>query len=91
MSRQSVLLVEDNESDEVMAVRSIRRAGLDLEILVARDGEEACAILADSPHSVALIFLDNQAAQAKRVRGAGICQAARGNPAGPGGDADFVP
>jgi two-component system response regulator len=58
MINQCVLLIEDNESDEDMAVRSIKRSGLGLEILVARDGEQACEMLAEAPVRVLLIFLD---------------------------------
>jgi two-component system, response regulator len=47
---QSVLLVEDNSDDEFLAVRTLRKAGV-TAISVARDGEEALAVLlaADRP------------------------------------------
>ena len=58
MIRPCVLLIEDNETDEAMALRSIRKSGLDVEILVARDGEEACEMLSRGPSPVVLAFLD---------------------------------
>jgi CheY-like chemotaxis protein len=36
-----ILLVEDNEDDEIMTVRSLREGGFSGEIVVARDGQEA--------------------------------------------------
>ena len=53
---QRVLLVEDNETDEALAVRSIKRSGLNIEVTVARDGEEACDLLCGGPFQ--LVFLD---------------------------------
>jgi len=40
-----ILLVEDNEDDEVLAMHAIRSAGIPCEVDVARDGEEAIARL----------------------------------------------
>lgn len=41
ISNPDVLLVEDNQDDEVLALRAIRRATGDLDIVIARDGVEA--------------------------------------------------
>jgi two-component system response regulator len=53
-----VLLVEDDPDDEALAVRSLRRAAVPLEIVVARDGQEALDLLLDAerplPHLVLL-------------------------------------
>ena len=57
MDLRRVLLVEDNESDEQQAVRSIGRAGLNLEVVVAHDGEEASDLL-HGPVSYSLVLLD---------------------------------
>lgn len=40
-----ILLVEDNESDELLTVRALERAKVANEIAVVRDGEEALAYL----------------------------------------------
>jgi two-component system response regulator len=39
--KKLILLVEDNEDDEIMTVRSLRDGGFTGEIEVARDGQEA--------------------------------------------------
>jgi CheY-like chemotaxis protein len=41
---QSILLVEDNSDDEFLAMHALRKAGV-AAISVARDGEEALAVL----------------------------------------------
>src|SRR4029078_3326693 len=40
-----ILLIEDNESDEVLTVRALEKAKVANEIQVVRDGEEALAYL----------------------------------------------
>lgn len=47
MMLNSLLLVEDNEDDEYLALRVLRKAGIS-EIIVARDGKDALALLMDS-------------------------------------------
>jgi CheY-like chemotaxis protein len=42
-----VLVVEDNADDEAMTLRGLRRSPRPLQIRVARDGEEALAMLAE--------------------------------------------
>ena len=44
MNKLQILLVEDNPDDEFLALRALRRQGMD-NIVVARDGEEALAFL----------------------------------------------
>ena len=41
MAQKVILLVEDNEDDEIMTVRSLREGGFRGEVAVARDGQEA--------------------------------------------------
>ena len=40
-----LLLVEDNESDEKLAVRALRKSGLEHDIAIVRDGAEALRYL----------------------------------------------
>lgn len=64
--RRRILLVDDNGNDMAIALRGLRRAGVDGEIAMATDGEEALARLglSASPKTTALpdlpdvIFLD---------------------------------
>ncbi len=44
MDKKLILLVEDNPDDEFLALRALRRQGMD-NVVVARDGEEALAYL----------------------------------------------
>jgi two-component system, response regulator len=41
MSEPTILLVEDNSSDEELTLRALRKSRLDSSIVVARDGSEA--------------------------------------------------
>ena len=64
--KRRILLVDDNGNDMAIALRGLRRAGVESEIAVARDGEEALMRLglngSPSPPSAAelpdVIFLD---------------------------------
>jgi two-component system, response regulator len=38
---KAILLIEDNESDELLTIRALRKAGISNEIVVTRDGAEA--------------------------------------------------
>lgn len=41
MTGRPILLVEDNETDEIIALRAIKKANLANEVVVARDGGQA--------------------------------------------------
>ena len=41
MTKRSILLVEDNPSDEALTLRAFRKAGFTNEVVVVRDGAEA--------------------------------------------------
>jgi two-component system response regulator len=45
MTMKVILLIEDNESDELLTVRALSKANLANQIVVTRDGEEALAYL----------------------------------------------
>ena len=45
MTAKTILLVEDNESDELLTIRAFKKSGVDSTIEVARDGVEALAML----------------------------------------------
>ena len=45
MARKLVLLVEDTEDDEALILRALRKAPLDVDVVVARDGDEAADYL----------------------------------------------
>ena len=55
----SILLVEDNLNDEMLALRAFKRVNISLSITVARDGLEALEYLNDPTSSVPdLVLLD---------------------------------
>jgi two-component system response regulator len=41
LAAQTLLLVEDNPDDELLALRALRKGGFDPKVVVARDGVEA--------------------------------------------------
>ncbi len=41
MTKKSILLVEDNASDEALTLRSLARSGIKNDVIVMRDGAEA--------------------------------------------------
>lgn len=45
MKNKTILLVEDNPDDELLAIRALKRNGFDSNIVVARDGVEALDFL----------------------------------------------
>lgn len=52
MTNNVILLVEDNESDELLTVRAFKRSNVANEVVVARDGAEALAYLfAEGEHA----------------------------------------
>ena len=56
-SHRWFLLVEDNEDEERLATRAAKRADLNCEIIVARDGEEAQRILDENSASLPIFAL----------------------------------
>lgn len=58
-NRAAILLVEDNDSEEMLALRAIKKADVNCEVFVARDGEEACRVLFEGEGPVPeLVLLD---------------------------------
>ena len=45
MSNMTILLVEDNPDDELLAIRALKKTNLDSTVVVVRDGEEALEYL----------------------------------------------
>lgn len=45
MTKQFILLVEDNPGDEALTLRAFKRAGIKNEVIVTRDGAEALEFL----------------------------------------------
>jgi two-component system, response regulator len=59
MEKRTVLLVEDNELEQILAIRAIEKTELDLHVAIARDGDEACRLLFESQAPVpSLVLLD---------------------------------
>lgn len=57
--RNWFLLVEDNEDEERLALRAFKRAGIQGDVVVARDGEEAMRTLEESSGRLpAFVLLD---------------------------------
>lgn len=44
----AILVVEDTADDEALLIRALRKTGIELEILIARDGEQALHHLHDT-------------------------------------------
>jgi two-component system response regulator len=53
-----IILVEDNPDDEKMTIRALRRGNVANEILVARNGAEALAIVLNANPLPSLVLLD---------------------------------
>ena len=62
MDKGTILLVDDNPDDVFLTVSAFRKAGIDNEIIVARDGVEALDLLLpqhnETPLQPAIILLD---------------------------------
>lgn len=66
MNQKTILLVEDNPDDEELTIRSLRKANISNEIIIAHDGSEAVDYLfCHGPHAgrdpdklPALVLLD---------------------------------
>lgn len=61
-ARKVILLVEDNKDDEDLTIRALTKSGVANEIVVARDGAQAMALLHDSDETlrarVQVVLLD---------------------------------
>jgi two-component system response regulator len=81
MPDAAILLVEDREDDIVLTTRAFRRAGIDNEIVVARDGVEALALLLPQDGSTqllpAIVLLD---LNMPRLGGLDVLQRLRAEP-----------
>ena len=53
-----IILVEDNPDDERMTIRALRRGNIANEILVARNGEEALAMVLNADPLPSVVLLD---------------------------------
>ena len=59
MEPKTILLIDDNRSDEELTVRALEKTGLNLKIQVARDGEEGLGFLrAGIGHLPDLVLVD---------------------------------
>lgn len=57
-SLRPIILVEDNPDDERLTIRALRRGNIANEILVARNGEEALAMVLSSHPLPSVVLLD---------------------------------
>jgi len=57
-SLRPIILVEDNPDDERMTIRALRRGNIVNEILVARNGEEALAMVLNADPLPSVVLLD---------------------------------
>ncbi|HWD42021.1 MAG TPA: response regulator [Fimbriimonas sp.] len=58
LSTRPVLLVEDNPDDERLALVGLKKAGVKNQVDIARDGEEALALVQGQADGFSLILLD---------------------------------
>ena len=79
MRHRPVLLVEDNPDDEELTLRSLKKCNLANEIVVARDGVEALALLHDDaqPLHPAVVLLD---LKLPKLDGLGVLKRVREHP-----------
>ena len=85
MTEKIILLVEDNPDDEELTIRSLRRANIANEIIVARDGVEALDFLnregkfkdEDKGKIPALVLLD---LKLPKLNGIDVLKRMRGDP-----------
>jgi len=57
-SLRPIILVEDNPDDERLTIRALRRGNIVNEILVARNGEEALAMVLNANPLPSVVLLD---------------------------------
>ncbi|MEO0534023.1 MAG: response regulator [Cyanobacteria bacterium P01_A01_bin.123] len=76
-SPRPILLVEDNPDDERLTIRALKRAKLTNPIQVARDGEEALAVLFAADPLPSVVLLD---IKLPKIDGLEVLQRIRANP-----------
>lgn len=84
MSSMTILLVEDNPDDELLALRALKKTNIDNKVVVARDGEEALEyLLCTGKHSdrdinvqPKVVFLD---LQLPKLNGIEVLKSLRGH------------
>lgn len=78
---KTILIVEDNPDDQLLALRALRKSGLACQIKVAKDGVEALEILqggaAPANEYPSLVFLD---LKLPRLTGLEVLQRLRSDP-----------
>ena len=57
-SLRTIILVEDNPDDEKLTIRALRRGNVANEIIVARNGEEALAMVLNANPLPSVVLLD---------------------------------
>jgi CheY-like chemotaxis protein len=79
MNQRPVLLVEDNPDDEELTLRSLKQCNLANDIVVARDGVEALALLHEGTHRVTpcVVLLD---LKLPKLDGLGVLKRIREHP-----------
>jgi len=84
MTMKPILLVEDNPDDELLTLRALKKNNIQNEVLVARDGPEALAILfgpeaggTGDPVTPAMILLD---LKLPKIDGIEVLRRLRANP-----------
>jgi two-component system, response regulator len=75
-SQPTILLVEDNPDDERLAVRALRRANINAEILIARNGEEALSTVFNATCLPIVVLLD---LKLPKIDGLDVLKAIRAN------------
>ncbi len=75
-TQSTILLVEDNPDDERLAVRALRRAKINAEILIARNGEEALTTLFNANCLPIVMLLD---LKLPKIDGLDVLKAVRAN------------
>jgi two-component system response regulator len=56
--RKLLLLVEDNDTDEKLAIRALKKCGVEFDVEVARDGAEALDRLGNAKKLPDMVLLD---------------------------------
>ncbi|RYG44146.1 response regulator [bacterium] len=73
-----VLLVEDNADDERLTLRALRRVNPQMNVDVARDGQEALGKITSDPEKYSVVLLD---LKLPKLNGIEVLEAVRANPA----------